>query len=436
MHSWVRNPRIGFRVVQGEPAPLATAVALQPPPSSNPPLPAPLNEKVDMTKPYFAGPARYVNIPAGSEGPLFAVHNHDAAITVFPSGDVFILDYTCDTEFGHELAVAATRLPSGASAFTPPVLFWQCADANNHAPGLFVDRKGTIFHFNGNRAMPGSVFRTSTDNGVTWSRAQPLNDDIQPSESNIQTSDGRILQTSDGRFDHAGTVTMSTDDGKSWTKLSDETTRIEYHPGGTGTCIAGIHVGLIERKDGSLWALGRVDRREPAALFDYKLPTSASTDGGRTWTYGVSEFAGITSGQRLTLKRLKEGPLLLCTFTDDYAHRDASGNVAGAKTEAEMTGMPFPQPGGATKTGYGLIAALSFDDGATWPVRRLVTPVHRGEKPVEAQGTDGSRVILDADHAEHNGYLASCQGPDGRIHLISSRNYYVFNYAWLTGVGE
>ena len=66
-----------------------------------------------------------VAIPPGSEGPLFATHNHDAALTVFPSGDVFILDYTCDTEFGHELAVAATRLPSGASSFTPPVLFWQ-----------------------------------------------------------------------------------------------------------------------------------------------------------------------------------------------------------------------------------------------------------------------------------------------------------------------
>jgi hypothetical protein len=39
---------------------------------------------------------------------------------------------------------------------------------------------------------------------------------------------------------------------------------------------------------------------------------------------------------------------------------------------------------------------------------------------------------MDATHAELNGYLASCQGADGRIHLISSRNYYVFNFAWLT----
>ena len=433
MEPWARNPLIGFRVVQADSPAAATVNALPVPPSSSPPLPAPVNEKVDMTKPYFVGPFRYVNVAPGSEGPLFSSHNHDPAITVFPSGDVFILHYTCDTEFGHELAVAATRLPAGASAFTPPELFYQCADANNHAPGLFVDKQDTIFHFNGNRVMPGSVVRTSTDNGRTWSHARPLNDDFQPNESNIETADGRILETCDSKYDNAGTVTVSSDHGKTWTKLSDETTRPFYRPGMTGPCIAGIHVGLIERKDGSLWALGRVDNQTHAAAFDFKLPISVSADGGKSWAYSISTFPNITSGQRLTLKRLAEGPLLLCTFTDDLAHRDASGRVTGGKPEAERTGMTFPQPDGTTKTGYGLVAAVSFvDDGATWPIRRVVTPVAPGGSPIRAQGTDGGPISLDAHHAELNGYLASCQGPDGRIHLISSRNYYVFNLAWLT----
>ena len=428
MNPWVRNPRIGFRVVQAEPAGPATEKALQVPPDDVGPAPAPLNVAVDMSKPFFAGPARYVYRTPGSEEPLFSTHNHDAAIAVFPSGDVFIADYTCDTEFGHELAVAATRLPAGASAFTPPILFWQCADANNHAPGLFVDKHGTIFHFNGNRAMPGSIVRTSTDNGQTWSQSRPLNNDLQPSESNIETADGRILQTNDSIYDNAGTVTMSADHGKTWTHLSDETTKPVYKPGGSGPCIAGIHVGLIERKDGSLWALERVDKQDAAAMFDHKLPISISTDGGKTWTYSISEFPDITSGQRLTLKRLKEGPLLLCSFTDDLAFRDANGQVTRGKKESERKGLPFKQADGSTKTGYGIFAALSFDDGTTWPVRRLVTPA----EPQQAQGTDGSKIMLDATHAELNGYLASCQGPDGRIHLISSRNYYVFNLAWLT----
>jgi len=434
MEQWVRNERIGFRVVQADPAPTPTVTALPVPPSPNPPLPAPTNQPVDMTKPFFAGPARYVNIPEDAEGPLFGKHNHDPAIAVMPNGDVLILHYTCDTEFGHELAVASVRLPYGASAFTPDALFWQCADVNNHAPGLYVDKNGTVFHFNGNRAMPGSIVRTSTDNGVTWSHPQQINDDIQPNESNIRTSDGRILETCDSKYDNAGTVTQSTDDGKTWTKLSDETNRPVYLPGGTGPCIAGIHVGLIERKDGSLWALGRVDRQNLAAPFHFHLPISISTDGGKTWTYSESEFPDITSGQRFTLKRLKEGPLLLCTYTDDLAHRNAKGVITGAKTEAEMKGMPFLQPDGTTQTGYGVVAALSYDDGATWPVKRLVTPVAQGGAPIHVQTTDEytDRCKLDANHGEPHGYMASAQGPDGIIHLITSRNYYIFNLAWLT----
>jgi hypothetical protein len=189
---------------------------------------------------------------------------------------------------------------------------------------------------------------------------------------------------------------------------------------------------MIERKDGSLWALGRVDNQTVAATFNFKLPISISTDGGKTWAYSISDFPDITSGQRPTLKRLKEGPLLLCTFTDDLAYRDASGRVTRGKSEAERTGMPFRQLDGTTKTGYGLVAALSFDDGATWPVRRLVTPVAQGDNRILAQATDGRPVYLDSTHAELSGYLASSQGADGRIHLISSRNYYVFNLAWLT----
>jgi len=37
---------------------------------------------------------------------------------------------------------------------------------------------------------------------------------------------------------------------------------------------------------------------------------------------------------------------------------------------------------------------------------------------------------------EHNGYLAAIQTRDGRIQLISSRNHYVFNLAWLKALPE
>ena len=53
-----------------------------------------------------------------------------------------------------------------------------------------------------------------------------------------------------------------------------------------------------------------------------------------------------------------------------------------------------------------MFASLSFDQGDTWPARKRIDPQRRG-------------------------YLAATQTPDHLIHLITSRQYYRFNLAWL-----
>jgi sulfatase modifying factor 1 len=120
---------------------------------------------------------------------------------------------------------------------------------------------------------------------------------------------------------------VSADDGKTWTKLSDEDHEARLQTRRNGT----VHRGHPRRADRAQgWhslGFGRVDKQAAAAPFDHKLPISISTDGGKTWTYSISEFPDITSGQRITLKALKEGPLLLCTFTDDFAYHDADGRM-------------------------------------------------------------------------------------------------------------
>ena len=73
--------------------------------------------------------------------------------------------------------------------------------------------------------------------------------------------------------------------------------------------------------------------------------------------------------------------------------------------------MTFKNTGGDF-TGYGLFAAVSYDEGKTWPDRRLITP--------------GS-----SDKADTNGYLAIIQTRDGRIQLVTSSKHYAFNLAWI-----
>ena len=75
-----------------------------------------------------------------------------------------------------------------------------------------------------------------------------------------------------------------------------------------------------------------------------------------------------------------------------------------------------------------MFAALSFDEGETWPIRK---PITAGRPAQEVIGFNMQKLVMDATHAEPKGYLAATQTPNGVIHLISSALHYRFNLAWL-----
>jgi hypothetical protein len=157
----------------------------------------------------------------------------------------------------------------------------------------------------------------------------------------------------------------------------------------------------VELADGRLLAFGRLSPEEPAQkLFELTMPMSTSGDRGATWQWQTSGFPVVSNTQRPAMLRLAEGPILLCSFTDQ------------ARTPfKERQGLSFESTGGEY-TGTGLYAAVSDDDGKTWPTRRLVA-------------ADGKTT------ADINGYLALAQGRDGLIHLITSKDHYAFNLAWM-----
>ncbi|MBT3201772.1 MAG: exo-alpha-sialidase, partial [Phycisphaerales bacterium] len=146
-----------------------------------------------------------------------------------------------------------------------------------------------------------------------------------------------------------------------------------------------------------------------------KMPMSISADMGKTWTYQASVFPPIGSGQRLVLRRLGRGALLFVSFT------------SGRRTRPEANGMSFIDQNGKKFTGHGMYAAVSLDEGKTWPVRKLLTP---GAGKFDG-GAWTKEFTASPTRAEHAGYLAATQTPDGVIHLISSRLYYRFNLPWL-----
>jgi len=70
-----------------------------------------------------------------------------------------------------------------------------------------------------------------------------------------------------------------------------------------------------------------------------------------------------------------------------------------------------------------------YAPGETWPHRRLVTD-DQPARNIDGGGNTG-RFSLSPTTAEPRGYLAVCQAANGVVHLISSKNHYAFNLAWL-----
>lgn len=190
-------------------------------------------------------------------------------------------------------------------------------------------------------------------------------------------------------------------------------------PHGKAGWIAGVHGAVAALGGGKLIALGRSDCIFKNNHMDGRMPMSRSNDGGRTWSYSPSPFPPIGLCQRHALLKLHEGPLMLCSFTDQI----------NAQLHGVPLGMALRDADGNADYGWGLFAALSFDEGLTWPIIRLLPPCETPE--TWGVGASMPDVCCDAHHAQPYGYMQAIQTDDGTIHLISSRLHCQFNYLWL-----
>ena len=373
--------------------------------------------------PYFKMPVPFVLPPNADSGEPFYSHNHCPSMTWLNNGDLLAIWYSTKSEQNTELTVLASRRRANANHWDPSSEFFKAESHNMHASSLFRDAQGVLYHFNGMGAKdtPGwgnlaLLLRTSTDNGVTWSPPQVVGPEYRnrqmPISGAIITQNGVMIQACDADPGANGGTALhiSKDGGQNWHDFGRDKPAPNFQKSATGQgTIAGIHAGIIELKDGRLMALGRGDS------INDRMPMSISDDLGKTWTYSASPFPPIDGGQRLILKRLNEGPILLISFTN-------------SKQQDKTKSWSFTDANGNSFEGIGMYATLSFDEGQTWPIRKLLTPGNGNYNG----GAWTGKFKASPTRAEHAGYLAVTQTPDNIIHLISSRLYYQFNLKWLT----
>ncbi len=260
----------------------------------------------------------------------------------------------------------------------------QFADTALAAPVFWNDIqvKGKLWMFWGFPRLIGAgpfAYSTSMDNGVTWSPVtfpyfpQAIGRYVsQPINSVVRAADGTIyLPTDSTGIDADGNGSVSS----VWATKDEGKTWYD-----TGGRTAGRHTTRVIAKNGNLLGYGGKNSE-----IGGKMPLATSSDGGRTWVKSKTPFDELLSGERPSVIRLASGRLF---FVADYnptkqkhIHKDGS------------------------------YVALSDDDGATWKIKRLPASI----------------VTV--------GYTTATQGPDGIIHVVTSKNkpdYEIeLNEAWV-----
>ena len=372
-------------------------------------------------QPLFVGPVRFVHFPENKESIPMYPHNHCPSITWCDNGDLLAVWFSTKTEAGREMTILASRFRAGKDVWDAPSEFFKAPDRNMTGSALYNDGKGTIYHLNGLESdgtwgKLAATHRISNDNGVTWSHPRLISPEHRHRNQIIhglsQTKEGYFLQPCDAVHGGSGgtALLISKDKGATWNDPGLDKPEPKFEEGKTGAWIAGIHAGVVQLLNGDLMALGRSNN------INDRMPMSISKDMGQSWKYSANPFPPISSGQRLVLTRLRGGQLFFASFTDSSDHLK------------NPEGIIIKNGKGEKQRVYGLFAALSYDDGKTWPVKRLIT--NPDINSLDGGAWTGA-FTMDATHAEPKGYLAMTQTPDGVIHLISSALHYRFNLAWL-----
>lgn len=352
--------------------------------------PAAPTEGPDPAKPFYRVHELFPNLDGKSMPDVgwraglargLGINYHNSAIQVLANGDMVAAYYnTPNKEDDPDQTVMVMRRRAGAEDWDMPEPWPDFADAACAAPVYWNDHGHLWLFFGFPRLIGGPPFAytTSNDNGATWTPiafphfTAPIGRYIsQPINSIVRAKDGTIyIPTDSTGRDADGNGSISA----VWATHDDGKTWYD-----TGGRTAGRHTTIVIARNGDILGFGGKNSE-----IDGRMPLATSADGGKTWVKSKTPFDPLASGERPSVIRLASGRLF---FVADYnpnhqkhIHKD------------------------------GAYVALSDDDGKTWKQKRLP-----------------SNILT-------VGYVTATQGPDGVIHISTSKNAVNYeielNEAW------
>ncbi len=383
---------IGFRVVQApmpQTAPLPyeapffqTAVKQSAPELTRGPDPA---QPYYHTRPLFPNlgdrSMRAVGWKIGL-APGLGIAYHNSALQVCPNGDVIAAYYnTPKEENDPDQTILTMRLRYGSEEWDMPEPWPDFADAADAAPVFWNDTRDDdrkLWMFWGSPRLLGAPpfqYMTSADSGATWSAVQFPALEGPAGKFTPQPINS-VVRGRDGAI-------YLPVDGSGGTSVLFATRNEGKTWYDTGGRTGGRHTTLVLGKDGSLIGLGGKNTN-----VDGFMPVSVSRDGGKTYRIDKTQFSPLASGQRPSVIRLASGRLFF--VADSY-----------------QTRKPGPRREGA-------FVALSDDEGTTWRTR-------------------------DLPRISTVGYVTATQGPNGMVHIVTSKNkpdlHIEMNEAWVLAGG-
>ena len=313
-------------------------------------------------------------------------HAHCSGIVAFDDGELLAVYYHAIKEANRKQAIFGVRKKPGETSWSAPFLVSK--DKVNRMEGNPViwiapdTKKLWLFYVTspGGWAVCTPRFKISENRGQSWSKSTKIYWLFSRGLKNppILTLKGWYILPAYVEFrDYFGVFFISQDHGKTWFQSKSRVgLPAEITPSNFKWGRLVLQPTVIERRDGSLWALMRAKR--PLG----KMYQTESFDGGLTWTAATPSNLPNPGGG-FHMMRLQSGNLGVI-----YNH-----------APAEPLNLLERNP---------LSVAISDDDGKTWKWRRNLCEYHR-------ENQDNATAF------HHTfGYPTMCQGPDGLIHATWS----------------